>query len=529
MKGYTVIFAFFSLTFLFLTFTGCGVSVKREIISPTLLKEMDKNRIQKLKNDSPYLKAHMKDGSLYVFEEWDIDKAKMTIYGIATLYDVYRGKVGSGLYTIPLDSVAVFETNDITNARSITNVSLGVLTIITVGSVALTVYCLSNPKACFGSCPTFYVYDENDSNLVAEGFSSSILPSLEATDVDMLYHVKNRTGEISIEMRNEALETHFVRYVNLLVVPRDENTRIFVDNEMNFWRTRNIKPPVSAICPEGDCLEYFIEFDKKERFSLADSSYLGAKEEIELKFKVDEISKPYGLIIGNRQTLLTTFLFYQGLAYAGSNVGYLLAEIERGRFKNTKSQNSIAGILGGIDIFKLNDKGQWDSVGTVLEYGPIASDVHLIPIGVLSTPEVKIKLRMTKGLWRIDYIALAELIERVEPERLYPYVVLKDSLEDKEALLTLLDPEKLLITFPGDKYTLKYKLPEKHGNYEFFLESRGYYLEWMREEWIKEENPFLLAEMIFSPERALKRLAPEFKRIEPQIEEIFWRSRYAKK
>jgi len=131
-------------------------------------------------------------------------------------------------------------------------------------------------------------------------------------------------------------------------------------------------------------------------------------------------------------------------------------------------------------------------------------------------------------LWRIDYIALVELIEQVKPERIYPYVVLKDSLEDKEALLTLLDPEKFLITFPGDNYILKYKLPEKHGDYELFLESRGYYLEWMREEWIKEENPFLLAEMIFSPERTLKRLAPEFKRIESQMEEIFWRSKYAK-
>jgi len=61
-----------------------------------------------------------------------------------------------------------------------------------------------------------------------------------------------------------------------------------------------------------------------------------------------------------------------------------------------------------------------------------------------------------------------------------------------------------------------------------FLESRGYYLEWIRKEWIAEENPAFLAQMFLNPEAALRRLAPQFKEVEAKMENYFCRSRYAK-
>ena len=66
------------------------------------------------------------------------------------------------------------------------------------------------------------------------------------------------------------------------------------------------------------------------------------------------------------------------------------------------------------------------------------------------------------------------------------------------------------------------------NNYELFLESRGYYLEWVRKEWLADENPALAAMMLINPERALHVLAPDFKKIEPEMEEVFWSSRYEK-
>ncbi|MEP7228190.1 MAG: hypothetical protein ABI785_12560, partial [Gemmatimonadales bacterium] len=61
---------------------------------------------------------------------------------------------------------------------------------------------------------------------------------------------------------------------------------------------------------------------------------------------------------------------------------------------------------------------------------------------------------------------------------------------------------------------------------ELFLESRGYYLEWMRREWLAEENLALAAQILLDPAGALRTLAPAFKRQEPEMERLFWNSRY---
>ena len=63
--------------------------------------------------------------------------------------------------------------------------------------------------------------------------------------------------------------------------------------------------------------------------------------------------------------------------------------------------------------------------------------------------------------------------------------------------------------------------------YELFLESRGYYLEWIRDEWVADEDLSRATMIFLNPELALRKLAPEFKQVEAEIEELFWNSRYA--
>jgi hypothetical protein len=82
---------------------------------------------------------------------------------------------------------------------------------------------------------------------------------------------------------------------------------------------------------------------------------------------------------------------------------------------------------------------------------------------------------------------------------------------------------------PGDAYTLVFDLPTDFQDYELFQESQGYYLEWMRENWLSEESLNKTIMMFKNPARFLKLVAPEFKKVEPQMEESFWRSKYAPK
>jgi hypothetical protein len=300
---------------------------------------------------------------------------------------------------------------------------------------------------------------------------------------------------------------------------------VFAGSAQQFWESNAQISPLYAKSPEGDCLPALIYADGNERFSLADEVYLGTKETIECSFHIQP-GQAYGLVIGCRQTLLPTYLLYQTYAYMGNDAGRWLAEIER---KNILSDGaSIGKLFGGIEVTTVKPNGQSKLQGSIDEHGPLAVDMHVIPLGKFSDTTINIQLRMTKGAWRLDYLALAELSRLVEPIRLHPRMVLKDRKEDQNSLFILLDSTRTLVTLPGDSYTLKYSLPDSEYEYELFLESRGYYLEWIRKEWIEEQNPFLLAQMFLDPENALKRLAPEFKHVEPNMEDCFWRSRYAR-
>jgi hypothetical protein len=500
---------------------GCQAhNVERTLTDPEEFRAFSNNKIAALKSTSPYLKAHMKSGAVYVFDSWNTDGKGTIITGNAALFTPLRDFVEKGNFAVGLDSVAILETNVIQNSGA-----AAALTIFTGITAAITISCIANPKACFGSCPTFYVSDGDSLRLQAEGFSSSISPSMEATDVDALFRARPVDGKLSVEMRNEALETHVVHHVDLLAVPRRKGCRVFADNENRFWESEKQIRPLSARGPEGDCLPALLSLDNNERFSKADESYLAAKETIELQFRTHP-GRNYGLVIGCRQSLLPTYLLYQMYAYMGNDVGHWVAEIERKNFGGQSDR--LEELIGGIDATVLQTDGHWNSIGGVNEHGPLATDVHLLPIGLLSDSIVTMQLRLTKGAWRIDYVALAEISEPIAPIRVHPYSVLKQDKEDPDARMKLVDSAQHLITYPGDRYILKYTLPQEHADCELFLESRGYYLEWIRKEWIEEENPLLLGEMFIAPESALKRLAPEFKRVEPQMENCFWRSRYAK-
>ncbi|HET6567663.1 MAG TPA: hypothetical protein VFG50_06845, partial [Rhodothermales bacterium] len=276
-------------------------------------------RATNLKRGSPYLKAHMLNGQTYILSDEEIDIDARIVEGSGVLLSLNRDTLEKGAFTIPLDSVALFETNVIRNSGPVT-----ALAVVTGASVALTAYCAANPKACFGSCPTFYVSDGDSLRLQAEGFSSSIAPSLEARDVDALYRAQAGGLSVQVQMRNEALETHVVRYVNLLAAPAPQRGRVLADVDGSFWYTPTLREPRACSADEGDCLPLVRAFDDLERFSQADSTDLAAREVIELTFDVPP-ERHLGLVVGVRQTLLTTYLFYQAMAYMGRDVSAWLA------------------------------------------------------------------------------------------------------------------------------------------------------------------------------------------------------------
>ena len=413
-------------------------------------------------NGSSVIKVHMKDGSLYILNSWKVDENKRILKGNGTYYSIDRTSSNVNNFEIPIDSIAIIESNEVVSSKA-----LELLVLI----ISLLLKILSElSEIDKGSC-----------------FSSSIAPPFEA--IDMLYNVKLENGELSIKMKNEALETYVVRYANVLSVPKEEGSYIFATWDFKFYKVNKLISPIQAKCPQEECLNLISILNGKEWFDLADDKDLVRQEEIEVIFLAEKDK-------GKRQTLLPTFLFYQILDYIRNGN-------ENNSNGNYEKLKEIVKKIKRIEIYYMDSEG------------PLAIDYSLAMLGKLNKDTIKIKLRFTKGAVRLDYVALADIKEVVEPITIEPFSVLHNYREDKEALTSLLDKNKFLATLPGDEYILKYKTP--NGNFEFFLHTK---------EWIKEENLLTLWEFISFPEITLKTLAPKYKKIEPQMEGVFWRSKY---
>jgi len=498
---------------------ACTHTLQRTIVNPASPSSAPLPR-----QGSSYLKVHMRDGRAYVLSPWRVDEAPRQVVGAGRLLDARRQVLAErDSFAIPLDSVALLETNEVRASGA-----SAALTGVTLGSLAMTAYCISNPKACFGSCPTFYVTDGTAPRLMAEGFSASVAPALEGRDIDALYRAAPRTPWLDVRMTNEALETHVVRHVRILAARRPAGGRVFATDSGQFWGAHVLGEALRCRAAEGDCLAALAVFDGRERFSRADSADLATRETIELEFDRPPEGR-LGLVIASRQTLLSTYLFYQALAFMGTRAGEWLAALDRSSAGTRQQVGEPGRLLGGIDVQIADSAGGWSTVGRTAETGPLAPDVRLVILPDAPSPgPLRARLRLTKGAWRLDWVALASLGARVTPDWLDPISVRRGDSSDAAALSALLDSSRTLVTFPGDAFTIGFHLPDDFGAYELFLDSRGYYLEWMRQEWLAEEDAARATLMFTDPARTLRDLAPGYARLEPQMERVFWGSRYAR-
>lgn len=467
------------------------------------------------------LKVHMRSGELFMFRHWSLDTASRRVIGTGHHFTVLREERTVTDTAIAIQSVALFETNRPGAAWPFGLQGVAVLT--TLGAYVSAV-CLADPKACFGSCPTFYIEGDVPDRVHAEGFSASVASVLEERDVDAMPRANIRGRRMAILMKNEAWETHVVRSVNLLVAPRAAGSRVFATPGDEFRVAFNLTEPATCTAATDNCRATLRALDGVERRSSADSSDLAARETIELTFPAAGPSQ--GLVLTARNSLITTYLFYQAMAYAGSTMGALVASLERGGRAFARSHFSMARMLGGIDVDMLV-AGEWVAAGTFGEPGPIAADTKVIPLPANEKDDsTRIRLRLAKGNWRLDWVALAALGDRAAVVRVPPAVVERGGSADVRALAALTDSSRALVSMPGDEFRIVYELPDDASRLEIFLESQGYYYEWQREAWLAEENPLLAAMVVTDPAELLRRLAPEYKRAEGRMEQLFWESRF---
>jgi hypothetical protein len=475
----------------------------------------------------PFLKAHLKNGDVCILKDsWQVDTIQNLVSGYGSRYDFNRTKVFEGIISVPIDSVAIFETNTkLQNPHSDEIIALSILAGL---DVVLGVFCLTNPKACFGSCPTFYINpDDNFHYADAEGFSNAISPSMEYFDIDALNKQTINGNAFSITMKNEALETHCVNDVKLLAYPLEKGERVYQSPSNDFYLCESDYSLSYAKANEGDITTLLKSDDRKERFSFSDENNLSSKEEIYLTYDNVKNTDSLGLILNFRQTLMTTYFIYSAMGYMGNEVGDIFAKIETERNTKDKLNNGIKRELGNIDIYAWNEQtNNWEYQNGFYETGPIAINRQFIPLqNIQSNSKIKIKLVLNKGLWRIDYASLTNIKKQVKPIEVSPSTITHKGTLDNIALSEISSPDKYLLSMPGSEYKFRFTLPGANNDYEFFLYSKGYYLEWMREHWIKDKDLLKLKQMVDNPKKYLREEAESYKQYEATMEKAFWNSK----
>jgi hypothetical protein len=443
------------------------------------------------------VKAHLADGSTVIFRT-GATITRDRISGLGQSYELL-GTVATPRQSVPLDSVVGLETF---GARLLTGqsvvVSLAATAAFGVGTVALL-------KALFGSCPTVYADTGGDPVLQAEGFSYAIAPLLEHRDLDPLTVQPGAGGMIRLELRNEALETHFINHVELIAVRHVAGARVVPDQSGTPVLVRAFRPFLSAVDRAGRDVRGVLS-DADGNVFASDTATVNAARVGDLDDWIDvEVdSLPPGdslaIVLRLRNSLLNTVLLYEGILGGRDAPQWMTEGMQRIATAIDLSRWYVAtmGMRASVHSGSPDAAEAHARLGDV---GPLAfRDVALVlPRPVPDSGRVHIRLRFVADNWRIDQAVAAAIVERPSSRSIPLLRVIVPTPErgpgpaaDTAALTALGDADdRYLETHPGQRMTLEFAaLSPADGQSDaettYLIAWQGWYREWIRGSWLAE-------------------------------------------
>jgi hypothetical protein len=469
-----------------LVLSGCFPSKK-----VTLLK---REGIANVTHITAPTKAFLLDASCILFQG-GFSVKNDTVFGRGRRYWVGRADEQVLPRVIPLDSVAAMTYYEF-NSSGGNKFASFLLGLFGATMTPLSIYCISCPKCCFGSCPTIYTHDGQNYQLEAEMFSYSISKFFQDKDLDRLAQKIPRDGRYPIRVSNEALETHYINQLSLLKVSHPLGTQVFPSNDGGFISTRNLQPPAAAVNCLGENVLPLVR-NPDDRWYRGDTTMVKRLAEgvysdwLDLKLNVPENAANVKLVLRLRNTLMNTVLFYDVvLASQGLDA---LEWTERMNTDQQYAAQFYAAYLSYAGITaKIYRNGAWVQQARIGDAGPITwrNTAVEIPLDANHEGELLLRLQFFPDNLMIDYVAFdvdtsAEetlLVEKVLPAEIH------DNLgEARDEILPLIqhDDAQFLITNPGESYHFVYDLaPKAKMETTIFLQSKGYYTEWIRGEWL---------------------------------------------
>jgi hypothetical protein len=434
------------------------------------------------------VKAHLNDGSTVVFPK-GVTVGGGFLKGEGTRYDLSLDPLLSQrVSSLPLGEVAAMETirSDVNGPASAALTILATAATV-VGAAVLAV-------AIFGSCPTVYSdpgVGGSRSRLEAETFSYSIAQLFESRDLDRLSADVGPDGRLRLEVRNEALETHYINHLQLLEVRHRAGEDVLPDPSGRPLIVRSHTAPGHASSRAGSDVTSLLSRVDGKVFRTGHGTLAAAHagdldDWIDLSFPASANGGPRALVLTARSSLLNTVLFYdvmladagpRALDWLGRDLDHISDAVEMGRFCQKHMGLKVA----------VRTRDGFQDVARIPDPGPIAW--HDVAVPLPETPgETKVRLTFLADAWRIDSAALAEWTAAEARAVPVSEVTGPTGVPEPAAKRSLLSPDHdYLQTSPGQRFFVRFD-PEPLPPIErrtFLLSSQGYYTEWIRGEWLR--------------------------------------------
>lgn len=431
---------------------------------------------------STAVKAHLTDGSTVVYPR-GVRVTADALLGPGTRYSLTL--TAENVERIPLAEVVGMESyRTRVNAGTTALVTSLVTAGLAVGIPLLAV-------AIFGSCPT--VYSSDGAVEEAELFSSSIAPLFEGRDVDRLQAQADRAGIVSLEVRNEAMETHYINHLQILEVQHADDEMVVPDAHGAPVVLRNVVQPSTITTRDGHDIREVVarsdgRFYMTDDRALARSSIEDMDDWIDVIVPVEEHATSAAIVFRSRNSLLSTTLLYDvmlgpagaaALDWLGEGLANISTAVELGRWYERHA---------GLHVAVWQD-GAYREVARVPDSGPISwHDVAAIVPVPADQIQLRVRLSYLADHWRIDRLGVTFSAYPAVPRAIPLADVTVAGAPEPDALAHMRESdETYLQTNPGQHFVAQFNAgPTLVGRSRtFLLSSQGYYIEWIRRSWIE--------------------------------------------
>jgi hypothetical protein len=444
------------------------------------IEHVDLGRVTTVMNAA---KAHLKDGSTVVYHD-GFTVAGGELRGPGMQYDLTLTS-GTRVDSVPIDTIVGVESfrTRVNGAESFIVSTLATIGGF-VGGAALAV-------AIFGSCPTIYSGDGTVEE--AELFSSSIAPLFEGRDLDRLRAQPDAAGVVRLDVRNEAMETHYINHLQLIEVEHagdefvlpDAQGRPMVVRDPHVVATVSDRAGRDAHAQVDEADGIFYETDQHR----IDAATAGDMDDwLDVTAAVPAGADKVALVLRARNSLLGTVLLYDvmlgpggaaALDWVSGDLGKISTAVELGRWHTRRA---------GLHVSLWQD-GTYREVVRIPDSGPISwHDVAAVIPVRRGDVSVRLRLSFLADHWRIDRLRLADINPTPALRTIdVADVTGSDGRSAADAVESLRRPDdRYLQTTPGQRFYARFNVGTRSHLRTFLLASQGYYTEWIRGAWIKQ-------------------------------------------